>query len=543
MNKKQKLERRYWLWALSLIAALALFISIACLAMMPAKYLCLIAVLGVAVYAGLFFLQRRWSKGRGVTAVICEVFLTALCIYGMSVLYHAAHMVNEITESVTETETVSVYVMQDAPLKSLTEAVNEPMGVVKGQSEEAVAKVLERLQDETGVSPDITEFADMFLAADALRSGEVKLLLMNEAYAGLIPEIEGYEWFAQDVKTLEVFEEEVRVVLVTELPIEDESLEEPVEAQTDEQAQSPQDIEDAFDEEQADGLKPEAEQQITMELMGPAEQVDWNALVNQELLEAPDGAFIMYISGVDTWGSVAAKSRSDVNILAVVNTNTKKILLVSTPRDYYVPLSVSKGVKDKLTHAGIYGINCSQRTLEMLYGVDIQYYVRMNFTGFVNIVDAVGGIDVYSDEAFTVGDAFTFDQGMNHMSGIEALAFARERYGVAGGDVARGNHQMEVIKAVLNKCTSASVLYNYADVMNNMSGCFSTDMSKDKIASLVRMQLGDMAQWSITSMSVSGSGAHKTTYSIPGKSVYVMVPDEASVNNAKNSIATVLNGQ
>lgn len=538
MNKYQKIEKRYWLWALSAILALALFVVIACSAMVPGKFLGLIVVLGALIYTLLFFLQRKWSKGRVAVAAVFEVLLMVVCIYGMSVLYHATHMVNEITEAVTETESISVYVMQDEPFESFEEAINEPVGVVKGQSEVAVAQVINKVNDKTGVTPDLTEYADMFLAADSLRGGEVKILLMNEAYAGLIPDVEGYEWFAKEVKTLEVFVEEVQVESVTELPI----TKEPVSLEETEEKPITQDTEKAPDEESDDSPQTE-EQQITMELMEPAEQVDWNALVNQELLEAPEGAFIMYISGVDTWGSVAAKSRSDVNILAVVNTNTKKILLVSTPRDYYVPLSVSKGVKDKLTHAGIYGINCSQKTLEMLYGVDIQYYVRMNFTGFVNIVDALGGVDVYSDAAFTVGDAFSFNQGMNHMSGIEALAFARERYGVAGGDVARGNHQMEVIKAVLNKCTSASVLYNYADVMNNMSGCFSTDMSKDKIASLVRMQLGDMAQWSISSMSVGGSGAYKTTYSIPGKSVYVMVPDEGSVQNAKSSIAAVLNGQ
>lgn len=280
-----------------------------------------------------------------------------------------------------------------------------------------------------------------------------------------------------------------------------------------------------------------------MELMETPEQVDWEALVNQRLLTAPDGTFIVYISGADTWGRASTKSRSDVNILAVGNTSTKKLLLVSTPRDYYVPLANSRGVKDKLTHAGIYGIDNSVGTLEMLYGVDIQYYVKMNFTGFVGIVDAIGGVDVYSDSDFTVGEGLTYVQGMNHMNGIQALAFARERHSFAGGDRARGTHQMEVIKAVLSQAMSPSILYNYADVMNSVSGCFTTDMPQDKIASLVRMQLNDMAGWSISAISVDGSGASKTTFSVPGKRAYVMIPDENTVQAARDAIAAVLSGQ
>lgn len=175
--------------------------------------------------------------------------------------------------------------------------------------------------------------------------------------------------------------------------------------------------------------------------------------------------------------------------------------------------------------------------------MDIQYYVKMNFTGFVGIVDALGGVDVYSDSAFTVGDAFSYTEGINHMSGIEALAFARERYSFAGGDRARGTHQMAVIRAVMDKCTSASILYNYVDLMNSVSGCFTTNMSQDKIASLVRMQLDDMAQWSISSISVDGTGDSKTTYTVPSKKAYVMIPDEATVQAAKEQITAVLAGE
>lgn len=550
-------NKRYLLWGLSTILALSLLVFTISTGMLPTKYLLLISVVLVALYTGLFFLQKKWSVGKFIVAALLEVLLIGISVYGMSVLHHATDMMDKITETVTETEAVSVCVMQDAEWQTLAETVDARFGVVNGQSEEAVKQVLNRLAGETGTELQITEFADMFLAADALRAGEIQVLVINEAYAGLIPEIEGYEWFATEVRVLENSVEEVQV----EKPVNSEAANDSVhngadgqdgnDTQPDGTASGDSDVKpdsqpdaDATDEDEKDSVVTDATPAPPMmELMEPPEQVDWNALVNQEMLEVPEGTFVVYISGVDTWGTPKAKSRSDVNILAVVNTNTKQILLVSTPRDYYVPLSVSGGVKDKLTHAGIYGVESSMETLEMLYGVDIQYYVKLNFTGFVGIVDALGGIDVYSDSTFTVGDAFSFTEGVNHMSGIEALAFARERYSFASGDRARGTHQMAVIRAVLDKATSSAILYNYADVMNSVSGCFTTNMSQEKIASLVRMQLNDMATWSITAISVDGTGASKTTYTVPQKKAYVMIPDETTVQIAKEQIAAVLEGK
>lgn len=532
MKKLFTEKKRYLLWGTSALLTAGLLLFAISTAMIPVKYLLLAILLFTGIYCGLCFLQKRAGKIRLLAAAFAEILMMAASLYGMSVLYHAADMINEITETVTETETVSAYVRQEAEWQTLKEAANAVFGVVTGQSGEAVNQVLTGLAVETGTELHITGYADMFAAADALRAGEIQVLVINEAYAGLIPEIEGYEWFAAEVRMLENSVEEVEVKKPAASNTENGNADDTtVPATTPEGEQS-------VGSESTGGRNPPV-----MGLMEPPEQVDWNALVNQEMLEVPEGAFIVYISGVDTWGTPKAKSRSDVNILAVVNTNTKKLLLVSTPRDYYVPLSVSGGVKDKLTHAGIYGVEVSLETLEMLYGVDIQYYVKMNFTGFVGIVDALGGVDVYSDSTFTVGDAFSYTEGINHMSGIEALAFARERHSFAGGDRARGTHQMAVIKAVLDKCTSASILYDYADVMNSVSGCFTTNMSKEKIASLVRMQLSDMAQWNVSSISVDGTGASKTTYTVSGKKAYVMIPDESTVARAKESIASVLAGE
>ena len=255
-----------------------------------------------------------------------------------------------------------------------------------------------------------------------------------------------------------------------------------------------------------------------------------------------NGTFVMYISGIDTYGSTSKRSRSDVNILAVVNTNTKKILLVSTPRDYYVPLSISNGVKDKLTHAGIYGIQCSQDTLGMLYGINVDYYFRLNFSGFQKIIDALGGITVNSDYTFDVG-SFHYVKGDNYLNGEQALAFARERHAFATGDRQRGEDQMKVIKAVFNKATSSAVLANYTDLLASLEGTFETSMSYDTLAKLVRQQLDQGTGWDIETYSVNGSGQSSYTYSISNMKVYVMIPDQSTVDTAKEKIQAVLDGE
>lgn len=271
--------------------------------------------------------------------------------------------------------------------------------------------------------------------------------------------------------------------------------------------------------------------------------------VNEQQLDLSDAneempeSFIMYISGIDTYGGVTERSRSDVNIMAVINRNTHKILLVSTPRDYYVPLSISGGAKDKLTHAGIYGVDVSMETLEMLYGVDIDYFFRLNFSGFIDMIDALGGIDVYSEKEFTVDPIATYHVGYNHLDGLEALAFARERYSFSEGDFQRGRNQMAVIQAVVEKCTSKAMLNNYTDVMKSMEGCFQTSLTDGDIKELVKEQLEDPSGWNITSMDVTGTGSRQTTYSMPGRSASVVIPDMDSVESAKTEIQKVLNGE
>ena len=259
--------------------------------------------------------------------------------------------------------------------------------------------------------------------------------------------------------------------------------------------------------------------------------------------------FVLYLSGVDNRGELTEKARSDVNILAVVNPTTKRVALINTPRDYYVDLAGTDS-KDKLTHAGLYGVETSMATLGNLYGIPVDHYIRIDFSGFISIIDAVGGVDVYSDQAFTsVGspgyyDPTTFAEGWNHLDGKSALAFARERHAFASGDIQRGINQMKVIDAMANKLKSPTVLMSFSKLMDAVSDCFVTSLSQEQISALVRMQLGDLANWDIESCSVTGSsGKSSQCYSAKGQSLYVMKPDESSVSKAKELIASVLGGE
>ena len=259
--------------------------------------------------------------------------------------------------------------------------------------------------------------------------------------------------------------------------------------------------------------------------------------------------FVIYLSGVDTRGELTENARSDVNILAAVNPVTKRVALVNTPRDYYVDLAGTSS-KDKLTHAGLYGVETSMETLGNLYGVNVDHYIRINYAGFISIIDALGGVDVYSDQAFTsVGspgyyDPTTFVEGWNHLDGKSALAFARERHAFASGDIQRGINQMKVIDAMLNKIKSPALLMGFSKIMDAASDCFVTSFSQDQISALVRMQLSDFAEWDIESYTVTGTSSSSTKcYSAKGQKLYVMKPDDSSVSKAREMLASVLGGE
>ena len=252
-----------------------------------------------------------------------------------------------------------------------------------------------------------------------------------------------------------------------------------------------------------------------------------------------NGVFNVYISGIDTSGSISNVSRSDANILATVNTKTHEVLLTSIPRDYYVTLH-SKGAKDKLTHSGIYGINETITTVEDLLDIDINYYVRVNFTTVIKLVDTLGGVNVYSDYDFSA-QGYHFNQGYNYLNGEKALAFSRERYSFASGDNQRVKNQQAVIEAIIKKVmNSTTILTKYTDILESLEGSFQTNIDQKDISSLVKSQLNNMSSWTIKNNSLTGTGSYGPTYSMGSTKLYIMLPDSSSVANAKNKIDAVL---
>lgn len=265
---------------------------------------------------------------------------------------------------------------------------------------------------------------------------------------------------------------------------------------------------------------------------------------NNSAKQVDSKVFNIYISGIDTYGSISTVSRSDVNIIMTVNMNTHKILLTTTPRDAYVKIPDGGADQyDKLTHAGIYGVETSEKTLENLYGIKIDYYARINFTSFLKLIDQLGGVTVHNDQAFTsLHGKFDFPVGDIQMNSEQALGFVRERYSLNGGDNDRGKNQEKVISAIVNKLASLNSVSNFTSIVNNLQDSVQTNMSLDTINALANTQLDSGSKFTVTSQAVTGTGStgQLTSYAMPNSSLYMMKLDDSSVESASQAIKNLM---
>ena len=256
-----------------------------------------------------------------------------------------------------------------------------------------------------------------------------------------------------------------------------------------------------------------------------------------------ENPFTIYVTGIDTYGSVSTVARSDVNLIVTVNPKTKQILMTSIPRDCEIQLH-KNGKMDKLTHTGIYGTSETISTIEDFLDVEINYFARTNFSGMTNIVDALGGVTIDSDYKFTtLHGNYNIVKGENQMDGDKALCFVRERYSLPNGDFDRGKNQQKLLKAMLEKAMSPKIITNFNNILTAIEGSFETDMSSKEIKSLLNMQLNDMSDWTVYNVQVEGEG-YKTskTASMYGTEVYVMKPYQKQVKKIKKIIDTVEQG-
>ena len=267
-------------------------------------------------------------------------------------------------------------------------------------------------------------------------------------------------------------------------------------------------------------------------------------------VEAPKSsqnkAFNIYISGIDTYGPISSVSRSDVNIIMTVNQETKKILLTTTPRDAYVPIADGgNNQNDKLTHAGIYGVDASIHTLENLYGIDLNYYARLNFTSFLKLIDLLGGVDVYNDQEFTsLHGNYHFPVGNVHLDSEQALGFVRERYSLANGDGDRGRNQQKVISAIVQKLTSAEALKNFDDIMQSLQDSVQTNMPPETMVSLVNAQLVSGGKYTVITRDLKGTGRMDLpSYAMPDSNLYMLEVDPNSLETLKAEIKDIMEGK
>ena len=267
-------------------------------------------------------------------------------------------------------------------------------------------------------------------------------------------------------------------------------------------------------------------------------------------VEAPKSsqnkAFNIYISGIDTYGPISSVSRSDVNIIMTVNQETKKILLTTTPRDAYVPIADGgNNQNDKLTHAGIYGVDASIHTLENLYGIDLNYYARLNFTSFLKLIDLLGGVDVNNDQEFTsLHGNYHFPVGNVHLDSERALGFVRERYSLANGDGDRGRNQQKVISAIVQKLTSAEALKNFDDIMQSLQDSVQTNMPPETMVSLVNTQLVSGGKYTVITRDLKGTGRMDLpSYAMPDSSLYMLEVDPNSLETLKTEIKDIMEGK
>lgn len=480
-NKKTKKTLKvvgYVLCAIMLIAIIVTAAFVIKLNVLPTPLLVIILLIGLVV-TGIFAMCQKWVIPGVITKALAVIttLVLVLACVYMNVTYNA---LSKMTGVSTQISNIHVYVLADDSAQTLEDTKDYQFGILQSLDRENTDKVVADINKELKQDISISEYDNVLGLVDALYNGETKAIILNSAYISFVTDTAGYEDFESRIRSVSSQE------IVEEIKTKDKE---------------------------------------------------------KEKVTSYDGdeVIAVYISGNDCEGVPEVNGNSDVNIILIANLKTRQILLVSTPRDYYVPLSISNGVNDKLTHAGAYGIDVSVETLEMLYEVEIDDYVKVNFTGFIEIVDALGGVNVYSEYDFYTEDIH-YNVGYNQLNGYQALMFARNRGAFSDGDRQRGKNQMAVIEAIIKEMATSDMLKNYADVLDAISGSMITSMSYEEISNLVKFQLNNMQSWEVLKYSVNGYDSANTTYSLGG-TAYVMEPDYATVEQAKEYINQMYEGK
>ena len=474
---------------ISVILGTVFLFSAKSIQILPAKYFAVLtASIAVIVFLIVWLLfadiirhKEAKSKFKKITAYVLAVILTMISVTGSFVSVKFRSTLDAITSNKVTESFIGVYVLKENSAQAVEDLEGYSIGFQDFGDTYGVDYALKEIKNIIGDSFSAKGFDTVFKTIDALYSGDAEAIVIDISYIELIEEIDLYKDFTSGTKLIWKYSALEK----------NESLNEKEESKV-----------SVYD------------------------------------------PFVIYLSGSDTRSTYIAKSRSDVNILAAVNFKTHQVLLVNTPRDYYVPNPAGNGASDKLTHCGIYGLSCSAQALADLYGCKVSYCAQINFTGFETLIDTIGGITVYSDADMPSNiEKYSIKKGYNYMNGEQALYYARDRYSYASGDNARGNHQMQIIKAIIQKMLQGKIITRYSEILDSLEGMFNTDMSADVMTKLIRKQIEEMSKWDILTYAVTGTGGSNTTYSIPGFNAYVMYPNEETVNKASDLINKVLDSQ
>lgn len=472
--------------------------------MIPTKYLILGGVAAAILIGMVGYLTWNFNhRGRFVIGLF--LWFAILMVFAVAAMYvtRTHTTISDIATPDVEVSEMGLFVAQTSTATSAAETAGSTVGILRDLDRNNTDAAIEKFSEDMGSTPTTVEYDGLTELVDSLTSGETGAIIMNTAYLDVVRDLDGYAALDSMIRQVETKSVETELQPAVTQPTV------------------------------AYGGSSEGVVSTDSTEGGTQPAVAEN--VNKDVI-------VVYISGIDNRGGIVAKSRSDVNIVAVANMKTKQMLLINTPRDFFVPLSISNGAPDKLTHAGIYGINCSMDTLSMLYNVSIPYYIKVNFQGFIDIINALGGIDVYSDYEFDSKNelGWHYTQGMNHMDGEAALTYARERFSFADGDRQRGKNQMAVIEGIMAKASSTELLTNYTAIMKSLEGSFETNISYDEIARILQKQLDEPGAWNMVTYSVNGTGGTEKPYSL-STPAYVMIPDQSTVDTAKALIQDVIN--
>lgn len=525
------------LLAIQVIAAVGVILLLTAFPLLPAKYMA--AVIGALVIAAFLSLELNViCKQRKcvILGIVWAVIWIVLCILIIAYLEPARQALKKVTGQVaTETmhiEGISVLVSEDDPAKTLQDTKGYVYGIQRAEEYASCLAAAQNLSDVQQLSITVKEYEFYDDLAAALMSGEIQAMIADSSYVVLLEEyVEGFEGVSRVLEELS-FDTDIKLMenLPTPSPVPT-----PTPTPTPTVSLTP-------------SVTPDATPSVSPEPTAVANPTPtpyctpFPMPTRKSTTDITNNYFTVYFSGIDRYGAITVRSRSDVNIVMTVNPLTKHILLVTIPRDAYVLIPGVSGTNyDKLTHAGIYGVKTSMKTLEQVYGITIDYYVRVNFSSVEKFVDLLGGVDVYSAYDFSAG-GYSYKKGMNHVNGKKALAFARERHSFASGDHQRGKDQMELIKGVIAKMQTPAVLNDFSGIMSTIADNFQTNLTMEQLASLCRMQLDSGASWTIDTYAVATNGGSNYCYSYKGAKLYVGYIVGDSVREATSKMRDVMNG-